>query len=284
MMFLCLLTTAAFAENEDLQAKSRVDWESGQLILEMTVRLDLATALFPEARRAAERRAEDSRGGFFINAFFNVTLRSSQTVGEFFSDPNPGPERDRCLAGLNDLSRYGRKAVSVVSPDFQSLFVVYEYPFYGANGLVSPFVLHDRPLPLPAAPGYYVSRPFTGLVIYARGSYLAFGKNTQTPCAPALFPRLFYLSSRRTLEPVLDMSMVDPAVLKSRGMLAYARSADESAYAARAGTNPLTVSAFAVYGTNNTDLVIAEEAARMLLANEGNRALLRQGKIVVVID
>jgi hypothetical protein len=276
--------TADYPRPGDLSVKSGPDWEKGTLRLEITVRLDLDRLRFPEARQAAEERARDARSGLFLDAFDALTLRSSQTVGEFLADPEPDPRVRRVMAAIPTLSQSALLSRATVSADFKSLTVVYEYPFYGEQGLVAPFVAGDSPRPLPASPGYYATRAFTGLVIDARGKNFSFGKNVEEACRPAFFPRLFYLSSRRTIEPVLDMTMVDPRVLVSRGMVGYVRTTEKSGYAARAGADPLLVTAFAVYGTYDTDLVISEEAARTLLASEANRDLLRRGKIVVIID
>jgi hypothetical protein len=287
LCFFALCAAGAFAENENLNLKSTVDWQRGVLILEITTRLDLDRARFPEARREAELRVEAGRGELFLKAVSPVALRSDRTIGEFLADPGANQLiQRRFTAALDGLALSGRKTISVVSEDFNSLRIVYEYGFFGETGLVAPFVVQDRPVPFPASPGYHGTAPFSGLVIYARGKYISFGKNTEAVwvCTPALFPRIYYLSARNTIEPVLDMTMVDPDALKQWGLLEYVRSTDKSDYAARAGLNPLTVTAFALYGTNDTDLVISEEAARMLLASVQNRALLRRGKIVVVID
>lgn len=278
--------SGVLAQDGGIRVKSGPDWGNAILRLEITIRLDLDRYQFPEARRAAEERVREALSDLFLDALYALTLRSSQTVGEFLADPEPDPRVRRVMAALPALSAAGTITRSTVSEDFKSLTVVHEYPFYGAHGLTDSFVAGDTPRPLPASPGYYATRVFTGLVIDARGKNISFGKGNEAmyPYRPALFPRLFYLSSRQTIEPVLDMTMVDPQALLARGMVGFVRSIEKSAYAARAGVDPLTVTAFAVYGTYDSDLVISEEAARMLLANEANRELLRQGKIVVIID
>jgi hypothetical protein len=281
---LLLFPGFGFSENHDVRYQVTVDWEKGVLTLQMTVPVALDTAVFPQARGAAEKKIEEARGGFFIHALQEVRLDSSATVGEFLAATGRPDGRGAYLADLEELAGRGMKLHSVVSRDFRELSVTYAYAFYGPAGVITPLVVHDRPHPLPEMPGYYPTRPFTGLVIYARGTYQAFGKNTRVSCKPALHPRIFYLSERKTMEPVLDYEMVDPVVLKSTGMLSYVRSADPAAYVERAGDNPLTVTAYAIYGTEDTDIVIAEDAARRLLSSEANRRLLREGRVAVIID
>lgn len=284
MVCITLLAAPVFSENQPPRQRLSVDWERGILTLEMTASLDLEGTVFPRARGAAERMIEAARGNAFLQALQELPLDSSSTVGEYLAETGRPDGRADFLADLTSLSRKGVKTSSVVSPDFRSLTVTYAYRFFGPDGVITPLIRQDRPYPLPEFPGYYPTREFTGLVIHARGSLLAFGKNTRVACKPALLPRIFYLSQRKTIEPVLAHEMVDPEVLESRGMLSYIHSADPAAYAAHVGAHPLTITAYAVYGTNDTDLVIAEDAARMLLCTEANRRLLRQGRVVVIID
>jgi hypothetical protein len=281
---IAFLPAAALAENQEIQLRTGVDWEHGSLTLEMTLPLELDGSLFPRARGAAERKIEDACGDIFLASFSALTYSSNASVGEYLAETGRPDGRKAYLANLRELAGRGIKTASVVSPDFRALTVIYIYPFYGTDGVVTPLFTQTRPQPLPEFPGYYATRAFTGLVIYARGDLQAFGKNTIVRCRPALMSRIFYLSEQQTIEPVLTAGMVEPAVLKARGMLAYARSAEPAAYSERAGDRPLTVTAYAVYGTNDTDIVISQDAARLLLSSEDNRRLLREGRVVVIID
>jgi hypothetical protein len=275
---------AGFTQIDKLVWKSGIDWEKGKLTLEVSLPLDLESAPFPKARAEAERRIEGELTGLLVAALENTALDSGATVGEFLTQETPVNDRHLYLEALTELSTRGLRKESIAAADFRTLTVVYEYSFYGNDGLLTPLVRHARAFPLPASLGFQTTREFSGIVIYARGDYQSFGTDKESPCTPAFFPKIFYLSDSGTIEPVLEKQMVDPNALKRSGMLSYAYQADSAAYAARAGSFPLTIAAFMVYGNNNTDLVISEDSARMLLSNEKNRALLREGKIVVVID
>jgi hypothetical protein len=272
------------AENHEIRVQRVVDWEKGTLTLQMSLSFDLDQTLFPQARGTAEKKLEEALPRHFLDAVSSLVFTSSSRLGEYFSEQGRGDGRKDYLAALNTLAAQGEKILSVVSDDFRRLTVAYRYRFYGPRGIITPLVNHQLAFPLPEFPGYYPAGEYTGVVINARGKNLAFGKKTQVVCVPALKPRIFYLSARNTIEPVLEFNMVEPEILKSRGMLAYIRSAEPAACRERAGDHPLTITAYAVYGTNDTDIIISEDAARMLLSREANRQLLRQGRIVVIID
>jgi hypothetical protein len=50
------------------------------------------------------------------------------------------------------------------------------------------------------------------------------------------------------------------------------------------GPNPLRILAQGVYGTRPTDPVIDRDDAITIIANEENRKLLREGRVVIVLD
>ena len=50
------------------------------------------------------------------------------------------------------------------------------------------------------------------------------------------------------------------------------------------GSHPLRIFARGVFGINPTDPIIGREDALQIISNEGNRALLREGRVAVIID
>lgn len=282
-MFLAL-AALVFPADGEMRVSRSVDWNRGVLTLEVEVPLDLSGSPFARARFAAEQRVENEITRLFFEAADGLTINSRETVGEFLRGQSVTNEPQLYLQSLTRLSGQGMKKSSIVSADFKSLVVVYEFAFWGKTGIAFPLVSHRKALPLPGLVGYHTTKTFSGLVIDARGSYAAVGKSSEQTFAPAFFPRIFYLSRSGTIEPLLEMQMVKPEALERWGMLCYASSADQSSFVARAGNFPLAVTAFQVYGMKNTDIVISEESAMMLLSGEENRELLRDGKIVVIID
>ena len=82
--------------------------------------------------------------------------------------------------------------------------------------------------------------------------------------------------------------MCDPEALKRwGGVAAYEYSADEATLKAneeRVGVLPLRTMARGVFGRNATDILLSADAARQLLSREQNRALLREGRILIILD
>jgi len=89
------------------------------------------------------------------------------------------------------------------------------------------------------------------------------------------------------MDPVLSPQMCDPQALRRWGVAAYAYSSLEEALAPfedRVGPTPLRTRARGVFGRNATDLLLSTEAARQLLSRAHNRDLLRDGRILIILD
>jgi hypothetical protein len=109
------------------------------------------------------------------------------------------------------------------------------------------------------------------------------GEEIDGKAAPCLFPRVY----DSEMHLLLDRSVVAPEILArngpSGGVLGYASGLGVAA-GARVGGDPMRVMATQLFGDARTDYVISREDALRILSSSGNRELLRQGKIVVILD
>jgi hypothetical protein len=97
---------------------------------------------------------------------------------------------------------------------------------------------------------------------------------------PALRPRLF----DEDMNPVLTAEMCDPHFLVDWGLAAYAYSDEEAPFRQRIGDLPLRTMARGVFGRNATDLLLPKDVVRQLLSREANRQLLRECRILIILD
>jgi hypothetical protein len=252
---------------------ARVDWARSSVQLDVAVPLDPATPSVQRAKGDAETDLEARLPEYMARALAGVTVDSSHTLGELMT-------ADAALyAAVNGLAAGARRTELSLSRDMARLLARYLVPFYGDGGIALP-LLHDRANPINRALDEVVTRAYTGLIVFASGQLPAAGTRKTASLRPALFPRIW--DERMNL--VLDRSRCAPESLARWGMAGYARSADDPAVFARTGALPLRCAARGVFGENATDLVIAESAARELLALPENIALLREGRISIVCD
>jgi hypothetical protein len=274
---LWLAAGSANADFDELTRSHRLLWDQGALLLEVRKAVDPAAPLSPATRFQAEQRIQEALAYLYMEAVQDVPVDSHDSVG------------DRLAASGALFRALSERAASGVwresaafARDLHAVVVVYRFPLFGEQGLAAPFVLHERPFPVPRLLSFTPARGFTGLVILAQGEF----SSHESSCAsgrPALLPRLY----DEDLNPVLSAEMCDPQALRKWGVAAYAYSGEEAALQAfqdRIGTTPLRTMARGVFGRNATDILLSTEVARQLLSREQNRELLRDGKILIIID
>ncbi len=266
-------TGRLIVDEPGLTVRSRVDWPAAALDIEVTHQLDPSIPAIPRAQEDAQTDIQARLPAFIMAALSPVVVDSGHTFGDLLA-------ADRSLfSRVSELTSGVQQSELFLSADFKNLVARYSLPFFGVQGIASP-LYPSQSAPIQRRPGWVPTRPFTGLLIYAKGELPAVGANTMTHARPAIFPRLF----DEEMNLVVDKGMCDPDALARWGMVGYAASLDDPVVLLRAGELPLTIVARAVFGDNATDIVIPTEGALQLLTLPQNIALLRQGRIVIVYN
>ena len=261
-------------EHESFTWESTADWERGVLVLETRTLVDPGE-VHPDLRYRTQKRIERLLPALLVEAVLPVALDSFYTVGERIK------QDERLFQALSDAAVAGIvEESSSLAKDLSEVRIRYLLPFYGPSGLASVFISHSRPFPIQPVLGFVPSRPFTGLVIYARGELPAHGKESREKVQPAFFPKLY----DEQLNLVLSPEMCRPELLRQRGLVAYSFSGERAVDLERVGAFPLRTVARGVFGKNSTDLLLSDEAVRQLLAVDANRRMLQECRILIVLD
>jgi hypothetical protein len=275
---LWMAAVGVSADFDELARSRRLLWDEGVLLLEVRKSVDPSNPLAPATRFQAEQRIEEALPYLYMEAVQDVPVDSHDSVGDRLA---AGGALFRALSeqavagGLRESAAFAR--------DLHAVVVVYRFPLFGEQGLAAPFVSHERAFPVPRVLGFTPARSFTGLVILAQGEFPSHGKELRERVRAALLPRLY----DENMNPVLSPQMCDPQALRKWGVAAYAYSGEEAALQAfqdRIGTTPLRTMARGVFGRNATDILLSPEVARQLLSRQHNRDLLRDGRILIIID
>ncbi len=92
---------------------------------------------------------------------------------------------------------------------------------------------------------------------------------------------------------IFERNMVNPETVKRAGMVTYINadavfqdtpSGMDETLIRLVGNNPLRIIAQGVFGVHPTDPIINREDALIILSNEENRRLLREGRVIIVMD
>lgn len=182
------------------------------------------------------------------------------------------------LGGLAEIGRRGRKSATRLSTDLSAAIITYSYSMN--PDLISIFIEHESTY-LPEPPiGFFPASSYTGLVIYAKGAYPVHGEDETGQLAAALFPRIYDTD----MNLIVDSEMIDPEFLSFWGVVRYAEGEDFLLESDRIGTYPLVTMAREIFGTNRCDVIIPTDVGLKLLADERNRRLITQGRVVIICD
>ncbi len=267
---LFLSAFALGAQVSPYRVESRIFWETR--VLRVDVRLDIRAVgiRLPAGRLEAERMIDRDFPGLAKNPVFALRVDSRRTVADTVED---GSLEVAELLAIADLAH---RTEASFTKDMSSFSASYEIPI---DAIGTMYLRHAIPSSFAPAPDWAPSRSFTGIVIYAKGEFPVHGENRMAVLAPCLFPRIFDDS----MDLIFDRGVVDPLVLRSQGEAAYSGSYGSLALD-RVGDDPLRIMATEVFGLLRTDLVIPDEDAKRILALPENQRLLREGKVLIVLD
>lgn len=181
------------------------------------------------------------------------------------------------LEELTEIINNGYSLPAVFTSDMSGINVSHHFELDKVGSLM---VLHNTPYK-PVLPIETVSsRPYTGIVIDARGVLAVQGEFVESKAEPCFFPKIW----DETMDLLYERNMMDSELAKTNGIVTYSWSEDESLYRDVIGLDPMHISARKVYGANRTDPVISRKDALRILSVPENLELLRQGKVVILLD
>jgi hypothetical protein len=263
------------AEARQLYAvRSKVDWKARVLSIDVELDMSAAGLKMPEGRLEAQRMVEHDFPGLAKDAVFALQADSHRTIETAVADGTLDADR---LVGLSSLARLER---SSFSKDMRRFLATYGLDL---NAIASLFLSGAQSAPIRPSLEAEPTRDYSGILIYAKGDLPVHGEGVEGRAQPCLFPRIY----DGEMKLVLDRSVVVPEVLakegRSGGVLGYASALGIEA-GERVGGDPMRVKATELFGDARCDYVISREDALRILSSPGNRELLRQGKVVVVLD
>ncbi|NNM67823.1 MAG: hypothetical protein HKM06_07425 [Spirochaetales bacterium] len=272
-----LLSITGAAGQSSVTSDASVDWTRARFLLTLQCPIPGATdpqadeTVAPKRRYQAERFLEDHLKEQLALQLQRMLLGSSETLAEAL-------KRDPTLWGsLDGLADKLRFDYSRTDPAYQKLTMRWSLGLWSDLAPLLPPV--EQADPLPRLIGWYSSRPFSGLVIYAMNPLPWKGTGTKAFWEPSLSPRL--VNSRG--ETIFDRSNVDPAYLAKWGPMAFQEGLfNEGFFRSRVGFDPLRIVARGVWGKRPGDLILSDSDWQRLLSVRQNRQLLAEGRILIL--
>lgn len=271
--------TAAFG----IHYEAAMEWDKELFTVTATVSLKTEGAM-PSARNRAEKKVDDALPVILKEAFSSLRVDNYRFGKDVFYE-NP-----EMLARISDICTPEKKQYARLAADLSVLSVTYAFSLY--PDIISVFIEHEEPIPLsPALVWEPSSGKFSGILIYAPRGLPVYGEEVNANLTPCLFPKIYDSKTNLIASP----AMLAPEVLMARGFSGYAISEyiatkssqtedHEGKIQKRVGQSPLRILARGIFGTNRTDLILHDESVRTILSRQENIDLIRQGKIMIIVE
>jgi len=259
---------------------SSIDWMARELDTLASFDLVQAGIRLPTGRSMGEELLRQSYSRLVRDTLLPIRVDSSSTVADLVA------RGEISLEALDLICREAEKTPPSLSTDLSQMTGRYKVLM---EKISASLVSHRRAVE-PARPLIPVpTAAYTGIIIIANEELPVHGRRAEALVEPCLFPKIWDTN----MDLIYERNMFDPAMKEESLMVHYTTmenifrptpSGLEGELAALVGPNPLRVFAREVFGINPTDLVIDREDALKILSTDNNRRLLRDGKVVFVLN
>ena len=257
-----------------------VDWAKGELKVQAGFDLAPAGIQLPAGRYMAEELLKEAYPHLVRPYLLSLRADSTSTIEDLV---NRG---ELSLEDLDTLCQEAEKIPPSLSADLTRITGRFTIRMEKVSTLLT---RHRRSLdpgkpliPVPTA-------DYTGIIIIADKELPVHGRRAQASVTPCVFPKIWDTD----MNLVYERNMLDPLWRGGTLMVRYTTAESvfrptpsglEGELADLAGPNPLRILAREVFGINPTDPVIDREDALKILSTENNRRLLREGRVVLVLN
>ena len=270
-VFLIAIATFSFAQTQNMQSTSDIDWTTQKFSSTITLDVEKAGINMPSGRATAVERINMQTPLLIKDALLSVKVNSFTELEDLVL------HEDITLEQLSQIIDGGDSTPSYFSRDSQNLQIAHSISLHD----ISAMILSHQHTYRPKQPmDRIASRAYTGIVIDARGMLPVHGEFITEGAEPCLFPRIW----DDTMSLLYEHNMIEPEVIKKSGVVNYGYISDLTMYKDRIGEDPLVIRARQIYGTNRTDPVISRSDALRILSVPENIDLLNQGKVVILLD
>lgn len=269
---LFLFSLGAFAaDNSTVSSKSKINWITKEFSSDLTMDVEKAKIAMPSGKKTASAKIKSKMPQLIQPPLLSLFADSNTDLSDMVV-------ADRItLDTVHNFIMSGYKTPDVFSPDAKELSTKNTL---NVNDLNKELIRHkyaatpDKPIEIVA------SRAYSGIVIDARGALPVHGEYVKSEVYPCFFPQIW----DEDMNVVFERNNVKPEIISNSGLVDFHYSDDYSLYENRIGADPLYIKAEQVYGRNRTDPVIKHKDALKILTVPENVELLKQGKVVILLD
>lgn len=266
-----LFSVALFAQHGDMQSTSSIDWTCNTFTSAVTLDMEKAGIQMPAGKMTAVNRIKSEMPDLVKEPLLSLLADSSTQLADLvLSD-------DITLEQITQIVDGSKKTPGIFVDSSSTLKIESTVNTLNISSLL---IRHKTPYKTPRPLETTASRVYTGIIIDARGALDVHGEFTKDEAKPCFFPKIW----DETMTLIYERNMGDPQAESADGFVHYDWREDETNYSERIGLDPLYISARKVFGRFRTDPIISRKDALKILSVPENVELLRQGKVVILLD
>lgn len=258
-------------KNAPITAKSKVDWTTKVFTTQIALDVTNTNMKLPAGRNSAESLIKLKTPGLVKTSLLSLFVDNSSYLADTVLSETISME------DVTKIIEQGHQTPALYTTDGNGVNTV---KTININTISRELIRHKFPYS-PEEPIEIVSsRPYTGIIIDARGAIPVHGEYVTSEVYPCFFPTVW----DENMEIIYEKNISDRETSRQNGLVQYGWKEDFSVYEDRIGLDPLYIKANKVFGRNRTDPIIRKNDALRILTVDENRDLLKQGKIVILLD
>ncbi|MBQ6779878.1 MAG: OmpA family protein [Treponema sp.] len=268
----CSAISLSFAQKQTvISSASSIDWTKDTFSSAVSLDMERAGIKMPSGKNSAVNKIETEMPELIKDPLLSLYVNSYQQLGDLvFSN-------DITLEQLTDIIDAGERTPGIFANGGSELRTNHKIQLTAISDLM---IRHHYPYKNAKPIEEVASRPYSGIIIDARGSLPVQGEFINDIVSPCFFPQIW----DEKMNLIYERNMGDPELERAQQMVLYHWSDNEDLYQDRIGLDPMHIHARRVYGRFRTDPVISRKDALKILSVPENLELLRQGKVVILLD
>ncbi len=272
LLFLSLCSGAAFAQyNSSMTSQSKVDWTTS--IFTSNIQLDVRNTnmQLPNGRNSAEGLIKIKTPSLLKEPLLSLFVDNAQCLNDVVA------AEDITLAEVTKIIENGHQTPVLYTKDGNGVRTQKTIDMH----TISRQLIKQKYPYTPEEPiDIVTSKPYSGIVIDARGAIPVHGEYVSSQVYPCFFPTVW----DDEMNIIFEKNIADKELSKENGIVQYGWIDNFMNYTDKIGLDPLYIRAKKVYGRNRTDPIISRADALKILTVKENRELLKNGKILFLLD
>lgn len=267
-----ILSSSVWAQyNSSMTSKSKIDWTSRIFTTQINLDVTNTNMRLPSGRNSAESLIKIKTPGLVKDSLLTLFVDNQNYLGDIIVDETLSLEQ------ITKIIENSKQTPALYTTDGNGVNTI---KTIDVNTISRQLIKHKYPYTPEEPIDIVSSRPYSGIIIDARGVLPIHGEYADSEVFPCFFPTIW----DDQMNIIYEKNITDKEIAQNKGIVKYDWKDNFILYEDLIGRDPLYIKAKKVFGRNRTDPLISRRDALKILTVKENLNLLKQGKIVILLD